>query len=167
MHTDTRTRAHTQSWASLPSRHSHTRADNSVSQGALSLTLWLPLDKGSSWTGTHGCLELTSPGEPEGEEFLPASENDQLSFHSSVHEGTTVRTEVWAELGNEQQYRVSAWWKINSWVTKRHCKGKNKNKENNISQKILSLNLVTLKIHFLNYDLAMSSNEKIFALVMC
>lgn len=53
-----------------PSRHNHTQADNSVSQGASSLTLWPPPDRGSSWTGTHGCLELTSPGELEGEESL-------------------------------------------------------------------------------------------------
>lgn len=121
MHARGNTHTHTHSWASLPSRHSHTRADNSVSQGALSLTLWPPPDKGSSWTGTHGCLELTSPGELEGEEFLSASENDQLSFHSSVHEGTTVSTEVWAELGNAQQCSVSVWWKINLWIPKSHC----------------------------------------------
>lgn len=104
---DTRARAHTV-LSVPPSRHSHTRADNAVSQGASSLTLWPPLDKGSSWTGTHGCLELTSPGELEGEESLSASENDQLSFHSSVHQRTTVSTEVGAEPGKAQRCRFPA-----------------------------------------------------------
>ena len=62
-----------------PSRHIHTQADNSVSQRALCVTLWSPPDRGSSWTETHGCPELTSLGELKGEESLSASKDDQLS----------------------------------------------------------------------------------------
>lgn len=114
-----RTHPHTHRVLSVPpSRHSHTRADNSVSQGALSLTLWPPPDKGSSWAGTHDCLELTFPGELEGEESLSASENDQLSFRSAAHERTTVSTEVWAELGNAQQPKVSVWQKNKAFNSK-------------------------------------------------
>lgn len=81
----THTHAHAHTILSVPpSRHNHTQADNSVSQRALSLTLWPPLDRGSSWTGTHGCLELTSLGELKEEESLSASENDQLSIQGSV-----------------------------------------------------------------------------------
>lgn len=110
-HTDTHTHAHT-ILSVPPSRHNHTQADNSVSQGALSLTLWPPPDRGSSWTGTHGCLELASPGELEGEESLSASENDQLSFHGSVCECAVMSPrprKVWAGwvgLWNVQQCRA-------------------------------------------------------------
>lgn len=80
------THAHAHTILSVPpSRHSHTQADNSVSQRALSLTLWPPLDRGSSWTGTHGCLELTSLGELKEEESLSASENDQLSISMPLY----------------------------------------------------------------------------------
>lgn len=71
--------AHVLSWVFLPAGTNHTQADNSVSQWALSVTLWSPADRRSSWTGTHGCPELASPEEFKGEESLSASEDDQLS----------------------------------------------------------------------------------------
>lgn len=74
------THIHTHTHNSIPSsRQNYTQADNPVSQRTSSLALWPLPDRGSSWTGTHGCLEPTPPGELDTEDSLSALEKDHLS----------------------------------------------------------------------------------------